>query len=779
MKTKILTALALALLAQGSLFGQANDNFVNREIISGDPFTAPIVVQSSNVGATKETGEPNHGFDTGGASIWFEWTPVTSGKVSMSLTGTTLDTTMGLYFGSAVNALGTVNQNDDDDGSHGVGTYSGMLFDVTAGTTFQIAIDGWSNAGAAAAPTGDITLTISPAPAGPANDNIENAQDLGNTIPVHIYGDANINATRRVGEPYHNNELGAASIWYQWTAPQDIPVEVNTIGTGDFPNILAVYTGSPGSLLRVSATSSNSDPNFIGYTSTSFNSAQGVTYFIALDAAVTSIQNFGTFGLNIIPAKEFEVFNFGSQWEFLLPTADPSIADADFESTWMTEAYNGPAAFSSASAAMLGYGDIDWGPIATVLPTPVSGQRFSAYFRRTFTITESQSAAFVDILADDGAVIYLDNEEVSRVNFTGADQFTALADDSNNENESTTTRLPIGGLSAGTHRLAISVHNGTTTSSDLGFDLRLAFSEPDFGLIKPTESSICTFFEEPPLGSVSYLGRRSGDELGWTTTGGNVVAFATTQAFEINGETAVRFQTESIDTRDTVNAIAAIDVRTFDTSSGFEATDNLEIFIEGSTDGQNFAKVANLVPLLTGGVPDNLLALDTGGNYSSFTTSRGDISDTLQSIRIVITATANSPNEHIVIDNLCISASEAGGDVDGDGLSAFEEEDLGTDPNNPDTDGDGQDDGDEYLIAGTDPTDSKSVFKIQSISGDAASGLQIMASTVTGKTYRLQISNALTSWASGPAIVATEATTTFNVSGPLTASATYRVLVQK
>jgi outer membrane protein OmpA-like peptidoglycan-associated protein len=56
------------------------------------------------------------------------------------------------------------------------------------------------------------------------------------------------------------------------------------------------------------------------------------------------------------------------------------------------------------------------------------------------------------------------------------------------------------------------------------------------------------------------------------------------------------------------------------------------------------------------------------------------------------------------IDNDC-DGKDAEGDVDDDGLGCFEEGLAGTDPLNPDTDGDGLKDGVEVLTVGSDPTD--------------------------------------------------------------------------
>lgn len=132
--------------------GPANNNFVNAITLTGLPASAT----GTNVGANKEIGEPNHPStgNVGGASVWWRWTAPSSGAVKVSTAGSSFDTTLGVYTGTAVNALTRVTYTEDySDDAPGVVT-STVSFQATAGATYRIAVDGYSAA------TGTIALAI-------------------------------------------------------------------------------------------------------------------------------------------------------------------------------------------------------------------------------------------------------------------------------------------------------------------------------------------------------------------------------------------------------------------------------------------------------------------------------------------------------------------------------------------------------------------------------------------------------------------------------------------
>jgi len=118
----------------------SNDNFVEAQILAGTSGS----VAGTNVGASKENGEPNHAGDRGGRSVWHSWTAPFNGPVIFTTAGSDFDTVLAVYTGTNVNALTLVAGNDDspyaDNPTHIL--TSSLTFTANAGTTYQIAVDG-------------------------------------------------------------------------------------------------------------------------------------------------------------------------------------------------------------------------------------------------------------------------------------------------------------------------------------------------------------------------------------------------------------------------------------------------------------------------------------------------------------------------------------------------------------------------------------------------------------------------------------------------------------
>lgn len=115
----------------------ANDAFENRLFIL--PGHCPIDLSSSSRYATKEKIEPNHAGQSGGRSVWWQWTAPFSGPVKISTAGSTFNTLLAVYTGASLSALTEVASNVNAGTSD---SYSAVQFDAMAGTQYQIAVDG-------------------------------------------------------------------------------------------------------------------------------------------------------------------------------------------------------------------------------------------------------------------------------------------------------------------------------------------------------------------------------------------------------------------------------------------------------------------------------------------------------------------------------------------------------------------------------------------------------------------------------------------------------------
>ena len=131
-------SLGVARLSEADLTPPANDNFAAAEIITGSSGTTG----GNNTNATAEAGEPAHAGIPAAHSVWYRWIATDTGLFSFTTSGSSFDTTMGVYTGSAVSALTQIAANDD---SASFDTTSRVVFHADAGTEYFIAIDGKNN----------------------------------------------------------------------------------------------------------------------------------------------------------------------------------------------------------------------------------------------------------------------------------------------------------------------------------------------------------------------------------------------------------------------------------------------------------------------------------------------------------------------------------------------------------------------------------------------------------------------------------------------------------
>jgi len=111
-----------------------NDDFTNRIHLVG----SSVAAEGTNLNASQETGEPNHAGKPATRSVWWSWTAPQSGPVTISTSGSSIDTLLSVYAGATVANLVPVANNDDDpDG----GSTSRVTFRAEAGTEYQIAVD--------------------------------------------------------------------------------------------------------------------------------------------------------------------------------------------------------------------------------------------------------------------------------------------------------------------------------------------------------------------------------------------------------------------------------------------------------------------------------------------------------------------------------------------------------------------------------------------------------------------------------------------------------------
>jgi len=141
MKNLLCLLPLLALSAFAAAPPPANDDFANRTILVS---SGSISVSGRNASATTQASEPTISGDIVSRSVWWEWSAPFSGPVTISTGGSSFDTLLGVFTGTALGVLTSIAENDDA----GTGAYTSTVnFNAVSGIPYIILVGGFNGAG--------------------------------------------------------------------------------------------------------------------------------------------------------------------------------------------------------------------------------------------------------------------------------------------------------------------------------------------------------------------------------------------------------------------------------------------------------------------------------------------------------------------------------------------------------------------------------------------------------------------------------------------------------
>jgi len=184
---------------------QFTDNFADRQLLTQDSGQ----LDGSNVGATRETNEPNHGGKPGEHSVWISWLAPADGIATFRTDGSTFDTLLsGYYFNSTndttLDKLREAARNDD--ASVAAAPASLIQFGARAGTSYHIAVDGFAGA------AGDIRLRwdfVNATSPPPVIVSVPDDQAAREGDPVTLSVDMQTSPNLRLQWRFNGNSFGA------------------------------------------------------------------------------------------------------------------------------------------------------------------------------------------------------------------------------------------------------------------------------------------------------------------------------------------------------------------------------------------------------------------------------------------------------------------------------------------------------------------------------------------------------------------------------------------
>ncbi|MCK4923135.1 MAG: metallophosphoesterase [Bacteroidales bacterium] len=223
------------------------------------------------------------------------------------------------------------------------------------------------------------------------------------------------------------------------------------------------------------------------------------------------------FIIGINPVAGQTLMPKGSVWKYMDDGSDQGTAwkEVSFDdATW------------NSGPAILGYGTMGNFTISTYLSYGVdaSNKYATTYFRSTFDYTPSvdETSIIFDVLVDDGAIIYINGQEIFRIGIAEVDVYYNTYGGSGDESAYQRTIIPIDSITdilSEVNVIAVEVHQSSPTSSDIGLDIEISSSVEPIP-IPPNISQIRFGSLGDPLNGLTVTWRSSGiaDSIAWGYT---------------------------------------------------------------------------------------------------------------------------------------------------------------------------------------------------------------------------------------------------------------------
>lgn len=179
-----------------------------------------------------------------------------------------------------------------------------------------------------------------------------------------------------------------------------------------------------------------------------------------------------------------QIISKQSEWKYLDDGSDKGKEWQSSEyddSTWKTG--QGKFGYGDSQQTLISYGSNSL------------YKHITTYFRKTFEITDSKNASgyILNILRDDGSIVYLNGKEVVRSNMpeTNVNYKTLASTSVSSTGETTYVSYPVSAsdIIEGLNTIAVEIHQNSSSSSDLGFDLELLQQSADTATIFSTSKN--------------------------------------------------------------------------------------------------------------------------------------------------------------------------------------------------------------------------------------------------------------------------------------------------